>query len=102
MSVRKVKKKIMLVCGSGIVSSTLVMPVIEEILEEILRGNYELIKGRIHEVPGRLKDLDLILTTVPLTPDIQKAGVPIVTVTGLFAGKKEEIKQKIIEALKII
>ncbi|MHA1505601.1 MAG: hypothetical protein ACTSR0_00180 [Candidatus Asgardarchaeia archaeon] len=39
------------------------------------------------------------MTTVPLPSDITSAGVPVVVVTGLFAGKKEEVRQKILEAL---
>jgi len=93
----KPKKKVMLVCGSGIVSSTLIAPVIEEILE---KSPYlcELIKGRIHEIPQRLKDLDLILTTVPLR-GIDVGKVPVVVVTGLFAGRREEVEKQILEAL---
>ncbi len=88
----------MLVCGSGIVSSTLIMPAIEEILAKS-PYDCELIKGRIHEIRDRLKDLDLILSTAPLPKDITTGGVPVVIVTALFAGKKEEIKQKILKAL---
>ncbi len=92
-------KKVMLVCGSGIVSSTLVAPMVEDILE---RGGwrYRLIKGRLHEVSGRLKDLDLILTTVPLPAEIAEAGVPVVVITELFAGKKEAIARQIQDALR--
>jgi len=58
-----------------------------------------LIKGRIQDIYPRIKSLGLIMTTVPLPSDITSAGVPVVVVTGLFAGKKEEVRQKILEAL---
>ena len=94
----KPRKKVILVCGSGIVSCTLIAPIVEEILAES-PYNCELIKGRFHDIPLHIKTLDLILTTVPLPRDIATAGVPVVVVTKLFGGAKEEVKQEILKAL---
>lgn len=98
MSHRKNKKNIMLVCGSGIVSSTLVAPMVEEILQEG-KLRYELIKGRIHDIASRIEDLDLILTTVPLPKEVSESKVPVVVVTDLMGGRKEEVARRIMEAL---
>lgn len=96
---QKPKKKVMLVCGSGIVSCTLILPPVEEILES---SSYRcaLIKGRFHDIPQRIKELDLILTTVPLPADLETQDVPIVVVMGLFGGQsKDEIRREVHEAL---
>jgi galactitol-specific phosphotransferase system IIB component len=96
---QKIKKKVMLVCGSGIVSCTLIMPPVEEILESS-PFRCELIKGRFHDIPSRIDNLDLILTTVPLQDEFDLKGVPVVIVMGLFGGgNKEEIRKQIHEAL---
>ncbi|MGB9591305.1 MAG: PTS sugar transporter subunit IIB [Candidatus Kryptoniota bacterium] len=94
----KPRKKVLLVCGSGIVSCTLIAPVVEEILNET-PYNCELIKGRFHDIPLHIKTLDLILTTVPLPKDVASGTVPVVVVTRLFGGAKEEVKQQILKAL---
>lgn len=99
---KKQKKKVMLVCGSGIVSCTLIMPPVEEILETS-PYRCELIKGRFHDIPARIDQLDLILTTVPLPEEFDLKGVPVVVVMGLFGGKnKEEIKKEVHKALESI
>ena len=96
---QKPRKKVMLVCGSGIVSCTLIMPPVEEILESS-PYRCELIKGRFHDIPLRIKQLDLILTTVPLPKDLDIRDVPVVVVMGLFGGQsKDEIKRQVHEAL---
>jgi len=60
----------------------------------------ELIKGRFQDIPSRVDQLDLILTTVPIKDDIDLKGVPVVVVMGLFgSGNKEEIQRQIFEAL---
>jgi galactitol-specific phosphotransferase system IIB component len=98
---KDIKKRIMLVCGSGIVSSTLVLPPVEDILE---KSTYkcELIKGTFNEIPlvMRTKKIDLILTTVsPLPQAVIDTGIPVVYVTQLFKGEKEEVAKKVYEAL---
>lgn len=94
----KPRKKVMLVCGSGIVSCTLIAPIVEDILNET-PYSCELVKGRFHDIPLHMKTLDLILTTVPLPKDIVSGTVPVVVVTRLFGGAKEEVKQQILKAL---
>jgi len=95
----RIKKRVMLVCGSGIVSSTLVFPVVEEILKES-GYRFELIKGTFSEFEGKGK-LDLILTTVsPLPKKIVESGIPVVVVTPLFRGDRQAVEGKILSALK--
>jgi len=96
---QKPKRHVLLVCGSGIVSCTLIMPPVEAILESS-PFRCELIKGRFLDIPQRINQLDLILTTVPLPKDIDLHGVPVVVVMGLFTGQKEQIKSQVHEALQ--
>lgn len=96
---KKPKKKVMLVCGSGIVSSTIVTPTIEDILRES-PYNCELIKGTIGDLKDRLDKVDLILTTVALPDNFTKGQVPIIVVTGLFSGEKERIKKEVLGKLQ--
>jgi|LSQX01.2.fsa_nt_gb galactitol-specific phosphotransferase system IIB component len=88
----------MLVCGSGIVSSTLVAPTVEEILRES-PYNCELIKGGLGDLKDKINQIDLLLTTITLPKDIEQVGVPVVSVTGLFNGEEEKIKRDILEKL---
>lgn len=91
----------MLVCGSGIVSSTLILPPVEDILDKS-PYKYELIKGTFNEIPLKMRTggLDLILTTVsPLPQVVIDTGVPVVVVTKLFKGLKDEVAKMVYEAL---
>ncbi len=94
----KPKKRIMLVCGSGMVSSTLVYPMVEEILKE---GGYrfEIIKGSFNDVKNN-SNIALILTTVsPLPKEVVETGIPITVVTALFRGDKDAVKGDIFSKL---
>lgn len=94
----KEKKRVMLVCGSGMVSSTLVYPMVEEILKE---GGYrfEIIKGSFNDVKNH-QNISIILTTVsPLPKEVLEMGIPISFVTPLFKGNKDAVKGDIYEKL---
>lgn len=96
---KKDKKRIMLVCGSGMVSSTLVYPMVEEILKE---GGFrfEIIKGGYNDVKNHAS-INLILTTVsPLPKEVVEMGIPVVVVTALFKGDKESVRENIFTELK--
>ncbi|SKC88072.1 PTS sugar transporter subunit IIB [Maledivibacter halophilus] len=96
---KKDKKRIMLVCGSGMVSSTLVYPMVEEILKE---GGfrYEIIKGGFNDIK-KYANINMILTTVsPLPKNVVEMGIPVVVVTSLFKGDKESVRDNIYEVLK--
>ena len=97
---RKIRKKVMLVCGSGIASSTLVAPTVEEILRAS-PYNCELIKGGLGDLKDKIDQIDLLLTTITLPGDMGLTDVPVVTVTGLFSGEKERIKVEILEKLDV-
>lgn len=96
---RKERKKVMLVCGSGIASSTLVAPTVEEILRAS-PYNCELIKGGLGDLENMVHRIDLILTTINLPDDIVQKGFPVVVVTGLFSGENERVKLEILEKLE--
>jgi galactitol-specific phosphotransferase system IIB component len=102
VSKKPIKKRIMLVCGSGIVSSTLILPPVEDILEKI-PYRCQLIKGTFNEIPHVMKSgrIDLILTTVsPLPKEVIDTGIPVVVVTPLFKGQKDEVAKSVLEALE--
>lgn len=94
---RKALKNIMLVCGSGIATSSLIAPMVEEILKDN-KINYKLIKGSINDISTYDKNVDLVLTTVPLPKEVSER-VPVVVVIELLAGKKEEVSKKIMKTL---
>ena len=106
MMFKKSKKKantkrfrIMLVCGSGIVSSTLVHPMVEDILQNN-NYNYEIIKGGFNDIKGKT-NIDLILTTMAEFPqEIKDMGIPIVVVTSLFKGDTAGVEKEINKILK--
>jgi galactitol-specific phosphotransferase system IIB component len=96
--------KFLLVCGSGIVSCTLVAPTIEDMLREMFKANFELIKGSFLDIPSYITRIDCILTTVPLSQELKELAkrnnVGVVIVTDIFAGKKEKVKEEIVKMLK--
>ena len=90
--------RIMLVCGSGIASSSMIMPQVEKLLDE-LHYNYKIIKGSFKEIKDT-PNLDLVLATMLTMPTyVQELGIPTVCVAKLFRGEKEPIKLEIKKAL---
>ena len=94
-----VKKKVLVACGSGIATATLVSMK----LEELFKRNgiaADIIRCRIHEVDYFLKSqgkADLIVTTsqVPGVKDIPVLNaVPIISGVG-----KDELDKKILKVL---
>ncbi|WP_066505088.1 hypothetical protein [Abyssisolibacter fermentans] len=96
----KSRKRIMLVCGSGMVSSTLVHPMVEEILKE---GGFrfEVIKGGFNDIKNH-SNIDLVLTTLStkLPKDVTDLNIPTVVVTPLFKGDKEAVREQIYAELR--
>ena len=90
--------RIMLVCGSGIASSSMIMPQCEQVLDE--EGyNYQLIKAGFKDIKDT-PNVDLILSTMlQMPPYVQELNIPHVTVAGLFRGDKETVKADIRKAL---
>lgn len=95
----KDRVKVMLVCGSGIVSSTLVYPMVEDILRDN-KYNYEIIKGSFHEIKNH-SNVDLILTTMThIPPEVEALNIPVVMVTALFKGDTESVSKDINQVLR--
>jgi galactitol-specific phosphotransferase system IIB component len=91
--------RVMLVCGSGIVSSTLVHPLVEDIMKD---NGYkcQIIKGGFNDIKGT-SNIDLILTTMGEFPrEITELNIPIVVVTALFKGDTDAVAADINKALK--
>jgi PTS system galactitol-specific IIB component len=95
-----IKKKILVACGSGIATASLVSMKLEELFAR--NGiKADIVRCRIHEVDYYLKSqgkTDLIVATsqVPGVKDIPVLNaVPIISGVG-----KEELDKKILQALK--
>lgn len=98
-SSKKSPRVVMLVCGSGIISSVIAAPTVESILQSS-PYNCELIQGKLSDIKDRLNQIDLLLTTVALPKEIDPENVPVVDINGLFSGEEEKIKQDIMEKLQ--
>lgn len=91
------KKKVLVACGTGIATSTVVVNRVEELIKE--HGlNAEVDQIKISEAKGKQSEADLIVTT---TMSPTQYSIPVITVTGYVTGiGTEELDQKIVEALK--
>ncbi len=87
-------KKIMLVCGSGIVTSTVVKKRIEEALNEKgYEGKYEITQTKASEVAETSKDYDLCISTTIIGG---KCDCPLILASAFIMGRDtEEITEKI-------
>ena len=90
-------KTILVACGTGIATSTVVAKGIEEYLKERgIRVNTRQCKAT--EVRGLASGADLIVTTTPLPKDL---GVPVIQTLAFLTGiGKEDVLRQIEEALK--
>lgn len=95
---KKKTLRIMLVCGGGVCSSSLVKPMVEDMLDEMgLR--YQLIQGSYVEIKN-YSNIDLVLTTLTVMPsDVLALNLPIVSVASIFKGQTDDIKANIHRAL---
>lgn len=89
-------KRIIVACGSGIATSTIVNSKISELLDS--RGiKYELIQCSINQIDSYLSNSDLIVSSMQIMKDypIPKiSGMPYLTGIG-----EEELNNQIIEIL---
>ncbi|VDC30668.1 PTS sugar transporter subunit IIB [Pseudogemmobacter humi] len=86
------RKKIVLVaCGTAVATSTVVANSIEE--EMAARGiPVETRQCKATEVPGLIEDVDLVVSTTPLPPNLPKpAIVTLAFLTGI--GRDAEIEK---------
>lgn len=87
-------KKLLIMCGTGIATSTIVTGKVKTWLEENgLQNNVKLYQSKISEELSRIDEYDIIVSTT-LVPDNIKSrvidGVPLLTGMG-----KEEMFEKI-------
>jgi len=90
------KKRVLVVCGTGIATSTVVTEKIAAALRE--HGiAADLIQCKVTEVPSYLEGTDLIVATTVVTGT---QGVPVIPAVSLLTGIGErDVIKKIIEAL---
>ena len=93
----KGKIKVMIVCGSGIVTSSLAANKVEDILDNS-QYEYEIIKASVGELSNFNKKADVILTTCNIDKGLVN-GIPVLEARGLLSGKTDEIKEKLMEVL---
>ena len=92
-----IPKRILVSCGTGIATSTVVAKAIEEALKD--RGmNVTIRQCKVAEVKSLADDADLIVTTTPVPKDL---GVPVIQTLAFLTGiGKEEVIEEIVKALE--
>lgn len=90
-------KTVVIACGTGVATST----VVNEALMEILKDNKikaNVIQCRVSEIEGNSGQADLILTSMKINKDY---GVPMLTALPILTGVGiEELEKKIIMYLR--
>ncbi|WP_127836791.1 PTS sugar transporter subunit IIB [Clostridium prolinivorans] len=91
-------KRVLVACGNGIATSTVVAMKIKEACED--NGiNISINQCKLLEVPSKISDYDLLVTTGKFTGS--EVNVPVIGAISLLTGiGEEETLEKIIEALK--
>ena len=91
------KKRVLVACGAGIATSTVVCERVEILLKDT-GVNAEVIQCKIAEVSSRQEDADLIVSTTIL-PTTYK--IPALIATSYITGiNMEALDQKILDHLK--
>jgi len=85
------RKRILVVCGAGVATSTVVAKKLEEKLQE--KGiDVETRQCKAAEVEGMLDNVDLIVSTTPVPDDIKVPAIKTLAfLTGI--GEDEAIKE---------
>lgn len=97
MSMLNKKKTILVACGTGIATSTVVAERVDKIIKE--NGlNAQVIQCKMAEVASKEKDADLLVTTTMLP---KAYSIPVVRAMGYLTGvNTDKIDNEIIEYLK--
>ena len=92
------KKTVLIACGTGIATSTVVSTVVQKIANEN-DLNVDIIQCKMMEVPGYADRADLLITTTVVDKDQYKfpviGGCPFLTGIG-----KDKVIAEIVEVLK--
>lgn len=92
-------KRILLVCGSGICTSTAVNQKVTKALEERgLKGQFQITQGKASEVAEKSKQYDLMISTTVLGGECH---CPLIIGTPFLLGRgTEPIVDQIVEVLQ--
>jgi len=92
-------KKLMIMCGTGVATSTVVTNKVKEWLEEAgLSNKVHLYQGKVADELGRIDEYDIIISTTLVPTNIQDKvimGLPLLTGMGvdeLFATVRQQIE----------
>lgn len=92
-------KKLMIMCGTGVATSTVVTNKVKEWLEEVgLSNKVHLYQGKVADELGRIDEYDIIISTTLVPTNIQDKvimGLPLLTGMGvdeLFATVRQQIE----------
>lgn len=90
-------KTVLVACGTAVATSTVVAMAIEDALAE--RGIRAMLRQcKATEVPSLIDEVDLVVSTTPLPPNLPKpAFVTLAFLTGIG---KDEMIEKIVQTLK--
>lgn len=89
-------KRIIVACGSGIATSTIISSKIDELLDEH-HIDHSIVQCSLTEIDGYVADADLIVTSMDLQRDF---SIPKVTAISLLTSVgEEETKEAILKAL---
>ena len=96
---RFLMKRILLCCGTGIATSTLINNKIEtELIKRGYKGEFMIEQCKLAEAPARAVNYDFCISTVPST---LKLPCPLILATNLLMNRNvEEVYAKIEEELK--
>ncbi len=88
---RQIKKRVLLICGGGYGTSSLVKNIIEQNYEVEIVDNI----SWLEIVDYNVKNIDLIISTTKINKDIsKKIEIPMVLITPFFTFKDDEILKK--------
>lgn len=91
-------KRILLCCGTGVATSTVVNKKLEqELIKRGYRGQFTITQCKAAEVRGKASNFDICVSTVPLS---FSCDIPIVVATGLIINRgTQEIYDNIVKLL---
>lgn len=90
------KKRILVACGTGIATSTVVTMRIKETLQE-KKIDAEVEQCKVSELPSKINSADLVVTTTSFTSD----KIPVIRALSFLTGVNvEEDLKKIVEILQ--
>lgn len=90
-------KTLLIVCATGLVTSTVVHKEIRDLLETSkIKAN--IVQCKASDIPGNMEDVSLIVSAIQLK---ETYPVPIISALPLLVGKgKQEVQGEIIQCMK--